>query len=210
MKSAALVLIALSISACAQQMPSHAQQTPMPKKYDPATLSSLQGEINANSNKIDLALAAFRSVNTLTLKVNGLTLGLKALQVQVASLDVTQNSDRITRLEDKAKQEEDDRLKRDASSKADYETLMAFLKWIGGAIGVLLINVVAAHFRKNQRDGKVDAQFSAQLVATQEGVKKIEMVKEETVQIQKQTNGIHEKLQAENDSLRAQVRDAQK
>jgi hypothetical protein len=172
-------------------------QSPAPKHYDPATLQSMQSSIT----KLSTDLSAFRSeittsqartIGQLTQRVNGLALDLHALRDEVGSLDVTQNSDRLTRLEDRTKQEDAERIKRDAASKSEFDAMMAFLKWIGGALGVLLINVAGAHFRKNSRDKTVD--------------KALQDVKADTTEIQKQTNGMNRRLQAENDALRAQAR----
>lgn len=184
MKIAVLLLIAL---------PASAFQATIPKKYDPASLQSVQAQFGALNAKLDAAVATFRSVGQVAQKVNTLSLGLRALQVQVAGLDVTQNSDRLTRLEDWSKANDADRAARLKEADAHYEALVGFLKWICGSIGVLLVGLLDARLRKNRRDTAVDGALRD--------------VKSDTAATRTQTNGMNERLQAENEALRSRLKE---
>jgi hypothetical protein len=175
MKHLAIVLF-IAAPICAQQPP--------PRKYDPASLSAVQTQFVTLNAKLDAAVTAFRQVGQLAQKVNTLSVGLHALQVQVAGLDVTTNSDRLTRVEDQIHQDATERNNREKQSAAHDASVMDWLKVVVGGLFGLCVAVVESRVRKGRRDTAVDQSLKT---------------------ITKQTNGINERLQAENDRLRASI-----
>jgi hypothetical protein len=165
--------------------PLFAQQPP-PKKYDPASLTSMQMQITGLSTKLDTALNAFKSINALTQKVNSLTLSMRALEVKVDGLDVTTNNERIRGIEDKIKRDDAERDRRHNEAKAFYSSMAEWLRWIVGGFLASAFALFLVWFEARMRNGKRNDVVDGALKT-----------------ITSQTNGINERLRADNDRLRA-------